>query len=178
MRRAGTRPLWTIPRRGALIPFLVLLSLGSVAHAKEMTLRLRDQGCAPGKCVCLGSVPEVGPLEESGIRVEDLLRGIECLAADFDGNGQLDFAIPGGEGLAVVIMSGPGGHRAPIPLDASGVLRLYQPRREVGPNGEPASPNPGLWVPWVGQQHLFFVWDGKTFDRILLPSWVLPAEKE
>ena len=136
----------------------------------QYIIRVIKPGCVPGECICSGRVsPDVG-LDETGPRDEELERGVRCIAADFDGNGFTDFAIPGGEGMANVIMSNAAGFWRAARIDAGGVLELYPPRFIKGKQGEPISKNHGLLVRWVGQNHAVFTWDGEEFSRTLFPA--------
>jgi Domain of unknown function (DUF4440) len=109
-------------------------------------------------------------MNEIGPRPEELERGVRCLAADFDGNGAVDFAIPGAEGRATILMNDEAGLDHAVQIDAGGLMELYQPRASVGPLGEPVSRNHGILVRWVGQDHAVFVWSGKGFDRKLFSA--------
>ena len=106
-----------------------------------------------------------------GVDLRRLAEGAECLAADFDGNDVPDFVLMGGEGLLAVIRQGPDGPLAVVEVDAAGMPELYEPRREEGTHGEPPSGVYGIFVPWVGQNHAVFLWDGDGFHRTLLPAW-------
>jgi hypothetical protein len=99
-----------------------------------------------------------------------LASGVPCIVADFDGNGANDYALPGAEGLATVVLMRKMGFKRAVLLDAGGVLEFYEPRMSVGLHGEPASRRPGLWVRHVGQNHAVFVWRDGRFVRILFPA--------
>lgn len=48
--------------------------------------------------VCYGAVPRDVGLEQIGLSSEQLRKGAECVAGDFDGNGSIDFALYQEEG--------------------------------------------------------------------------------
>ncbi len=134
-------------------------------------IRLKDPQCVPGDCICYGSpIPELR-LNETGPRLEELQEGVRCIAADFDGNGFADFALPGSEGIVNVSMNNDGGFFRAERIDAGGVLELYSPRDSVGEHGEPVSKYHGLMVRWVGQNHAVFIWNNGGFNRILFPGY-------
>ena len=135
----------------------------------QYMVRVNKPECVPGECICSGRVSPAARLNETGPGVEDLERGVPCIAADFDGNGFTDFAIPGAEGTANVIMSNAAGFWRASRIDAGGVLELYPPRFTKGKQGEPISKNHGLLVRWVGQSHAVFTWGDEEFSRTLFP---------
>ena len=138
---------------------------------KRYSIGLAEPECVPGECVCSGEVSPEVRLNETGPRPEDLQEGVPCIAADFDGNGTIDYALPGAEGMANVILNDKEGLWRAIRIDASGVLELYTPRDLVGEHGEPKSKNYGLFVRWVGQNHAVFLWDGEGFTRTFFPGY-------
>lgn len=101
------------------------------------------------------------PLRGFGMYEWDLVRGVPCVAADFDGNGSLDFALQGfGTGvrpervLRVLFYERDEVVRT---LDIPGAgFELYLARPEEGEFGEPASKLDGL-VRW-GEGGSTFVW--------------------
>jgi hypothetical protein len=123
----------------------------------------------PGECICTGRADVRARLNETGPTANELRRGVRCIAADFDSNGVVDYALPGGEGLVTVILSRPDGSllRA-VRLDAGGMIHLYAPRSLPGREGEPAAKLHGLYVPWVGQSHAVFLWGGDGFARTVM----------
>ena len=139
----------------------------------EVQVSLADAGCVPGECVCRGSASPSAGLAQLGVDLSLLAEGDRCLAADLDGNDVPDFVLMGGEGLLAVIRRGPDGPLAVVEVDAGGLPELYEPRGEEGTHGEPPSDVYGIFVPWVGQNHAVFLWDGDGFRRTLLPAWVL-----
>ncbi|HEV8355141.1 MAG TPA: hypothetical protein VGQ17_00060 [Gemmatimonadales bacterium] len=139
--------------------------------AGEHRLGVEDPGCIPGECICRGRVDLRARLNETGPGPEELADGVRCIVADYDGNGANDYALPGAEGTATVILSKPdGGFLKAIRLDAGGLIHLYRPRAKPGPGGEPASLLHGLFVPWVGSEHAVFLWTGEGFARTLFPA--------
>lgn len=94
-----------------------------------------------------------------------------CLKSDFDGNGTSDYVAPLGEGWIKVFMNYGSDSERTIDIDAGGVAELYEPRDEVGENGEPIVENPSILVRWVGQVHVVFTWDGEKFKKISFPSF-------
>jgi hypothetical protein len=130
------------------------------------SIAVRQRTCARGECICSGRADLRARLNEYGPTPRDLRRGLRCIVADFDGNGAVDYALPGTEGSVTVILSTRRGDflRAEW-LDASGIIHLYNPRDQAGPNGEPRLH--GLFVPWVGQSHAMFLWNGAGFARTL-----------
>lgn len=158
---------------------LALLFVGSctaVAAAQtlpgvdEVKIRLKDPACIPDRCVCVGSFKPETWLQWHGPRPAELASGVPCIVADFDGNGANDYALPGAEGLATVVLMAKAGFKRVLLLDAGGVLEFYGPRKSVGPQGEPASRRPGLLVRNVGRNHAVFVWRDDWFVRILFPA--------
>ena len=140
-------------------------------RAGEHQLAVEDPGCIPGECICRGRVDLRARLNETGPGPEELAVGVRCVVADYDGNGANDYALGGAEGTATVILSkSDGGFLKAIRLDAGGLMRLYRPRPKPGPHGEPASLLPGLFVPWVGQEHVVFLWTGEGFARTRFPA--------
>lgn len=92
--------------------------------AKGKALELADPACtSTGACVCKGVIDEK-VRAELGRTTEQLAKGVTCLASDFDGNGTVDFAIPVGEGVAVVLMNGAAGVERQLSLDVGGDLSL------------------------------------------------------
>jgi hypothetical protein len=132
-------------------------------------LTVRQRTCVPGECICTGQADARARLNETGPTANEVRRGVRCIAADFDGNGAVDYALPGGEGLVTVILSTPGGGflRA-VRLEAGGMVHLYAPRSARGRNGEPPARLPGLFAPWVGQSHVVLLWDGDGFARTVV----------
>jgi hypothetical protein len=159
--------------RAACILALVTTSLAgaSYAHTQQPQghhLAVRRPGCVPGECICTGQADVRARLNENGPRPSELRRGVRCIVADFDGNGAVDHALPGGEGIATVILSTRGGgFLKAVTVDAAGMIHLYSPRATPGPHGEPPSKLPGLFVPWVGRSHAVFLWNGEGFARTL-----------
>ena len=135
-----------------------------------VSIGLNNAACVPGECICAGSFEPATWLQWHGPRPAELAGGVPCIVADFDGNGVDDFALPGGEGLATVVMMAKAGLRQAVLLDAGGVLVLYTPRKSAGPNGEPVSRRPGLLVRNVGRNHAVFLWRDGGFARILYPA--------
>jgi hypothetical protein len=132
-------------------------------------LAVRQRTCVPGECICTGRADVRARLNETGPTASELRRGVRCIAADFDGNGAVDYALPGGEGLVTVILSTPGrGFLRTIRLDAGGMVHLYAPRSAPGRDGEPPAKLHGLYVPWVGRSHAVFLWDGNGFARTVM----------
>jgi hypothetical protein len=157
--------------RVAFILVLVTVTLGGAASAQGQRptghrLTVRQRTCVPGECICTGRADARGRLSETGPTANELRRGSRCIAADFDGNGAVDYALPGGEGFVTVILSRPGGGflRA-VRLDAGGMIYLYAPRSAAGREGEPPAKLHGLYVPSVGQGDAVFLWDGDGFAR-------------
>lgn len=136
----------------------------------QYIIRVIKPECIPGECICSGRVSPDVRLNETGPGDEELERGVPCIAADFDGNGFTDFAIPGAEGMANVIMNNATGFWRAARIDAGGLLELYPPRLTKGKQGEPISKNHGILVRWVGQNHAVFTWDGEEFSRTLFPA--------
>jgi hypothetical protein len=136
----------------------------------ELTVMIDDSDCVPGECVCRGTAERSSGLWRVGLDAPQLSAGIHCVVADFDGNGHVDFAMLGGEGMLGVAMYGVGGATAGVEVDAAGYPGLYQPREAQGPNGEPPSNVYGIFVPNVGRNHAVFPWVGDTFVRSLYPA--------
>lgn len=136
----------------------------------NVTIRLKNSACVPGKCLCAGSFKPETWLQWHGPRPRELASGVTCIVADFDGNGTNDHALPGGEGLATVVFMGKSGFKKAVLLDAGGILELYKPRKSIGPNGEPANRRPGLRVRHVGSNHIIFLWRNNGFARISIPA--------
>lgn len=107
-------------------------------------------------------------LEHYGTRCE--ISNTNCLKADFDGNGIIDFSAPKGEGWIYVFMNLGAESEKIVEIDAGGVTELYAPRK-AGKRGEPGVNNPSILVRWVGQNHAVFTWDGKGFKKILYPGY-------
>ena len=146
------------------------LTIQDWMHGNRHGLRLKGPQRIPGKCVCTGEIGPEARFNETGPRPDELLEGVDCIAADFDGNGWVDYAIPGAEGIANIILNGPDGSWKVVRIDVAGMLELYPSRGEAGDHGEPVAKNPGLLVRWVGQHHAVFVWRGDTFVRLLFPA--------
>ena len=136
----------------------------------ELLVTLDQPDCVPGVCICRGNTERSSGLWRIGIEDRELTEGVHCVGADFDGNGAADLAILGGEGRAAVIMYSEGKPTSLIPVDAGGMIELYEPREAAGPRGEPASRLPGLLVQYVGRNHLVLLWGGETFERVLFPT--------
>ena len=140
-------------------------------RAGEHQLAVKDAKCVPGVCTCRGRVDPRARLNETGPGPEQLADGVRCVVADYDGNGANDYALGGAEGSATVILSKrDGGFLKAIRLDAGGRMQLYRPRAKPGTRGEPASVLPGLFVPWVGQEHVVFLWTGEGFAPTRFPA--------
>ena len=170
-----------VPDSRPLVLFLcalvLILGLSAVRAAAQtlpavddIAIRLKNSACVPGKCVCAGSFKPETWLQWHGPRPRKLASGVACIAADFDGNGTNDYALPGGEGLATVVFMSEPGFKKAVLLDAGGVLELYKPRKSTGPHGEPASGRPGLLVRHVGSNHIIFLWRNNGFARISIPA--------
>jgi len=161
----------------SLCAFAVSLGLSATRAAAQtlpavddVTIRLKNSTCVPGKCLCAGTFKPETWLQWHGPRPGELASGVACIVADFDGNGANDYALPGGEGLATVAFMGTSGFKKAVLLDAGGILELYKPRKSIGPQGEPASSQPGLLVRHVGSNHIIFLWRNNGFDRISIPA--------
>ncbi len=128
-----------------------------------------DSACAPGSCVCVGELEHDTRLEAIGVESGSFER-LDCVVADFDGDGRLDYAVPGGEGFAAVMLDLGDGQLRIFPIDAGGVLEPYPPRDAGGEDGGPAVDHWSLLVRWVGQSHAVFTWNGEGFERILYPA--------
>ena len=141
-------------------------SIATDSGAHRITID--EPKCVPGDCVCRGTVDARAKLNETGPSEQQLSDGLRCVVADFDGNGSHDYALPGGEGLEIIILStANGGFLRAVTIDAGGMVSLYPPREARGPDGEPPSKLPGLFVPNVGLDHAVFLWNGTTFARYL-----------
>ena len=140
--------------------------------AKESNkIKLKEPQCVPGECICYGSPNPELRLNETGPSPEEMQEGVRCIAADFDGNGFIDFALPGSEGIVNVSMNNGNGFFQAARIDAGGLLELYAPRESVGEHGEPKTKYHGLMVRWVGQNHAVFLWHNEEFNRILFPGY-------
>jgi hypothetical protein len=147
-------------------------ALGSAQDAPDpRLLSLVDSTCAPGACRCRGLIDSTGTLAASGVDRRALRLGVDCLAADFDGNHTTDVALTGGEGIAVIVRRLPTGALESHVVDAGGVLELYEPRSAAGPHGEPRSSYHGLFIRDVGKEHVVILWDGRRFGQTRLPAW-------
>lgn len=158
---------------GFMLALVAMFAAGSAGAQGQPPsghlLKVKEPRCVPGECICRGRADVRARLNENGPTPSDLRRGVRCIAADFDGNGAVDYALPGAEGLATVILSTRGsGFLRAITLDAGGIIHLYPPRATPGPDGEPATKLPGLFVSSVGQSHVAFLWDGQRFARTLV----------
>ncbi len=155
---------------GALVLVLGLSFSNAAARTlppvDAVDIRLGSPACVPGDCLCAGSFEPEAWLQWHGPRPAELASGIACIVADFDGNGANDYALPGAEGLATVVLMGEAGLKEVVLLDAAGGLELYEPRDSVGPRGEPASTRHGLLVRHVGPNHVVFLWQDAGFVRI------------
>jgi hypothetical protein len=163
-----------MPRGWAILMLLAAApwpSADAQAIREPVRVELADPPCAPGVCRCRGRIEAAGALVAHGVDARALERGVRCVAADLDGDGTTDFALHGGEGLAVIVRSPGGGAQEAVVIDAGGVIEPYAPRAAAGPHGEPAAAIHGLLVRWVGQHHAIFLWDGRQFVRTLLPAW-------
>lgn len=146
-------------------------SITALADApRSDDFRVKDPRCVPGRCVCFPTRSAAASLKNAGISSTIPRTGVDCVVADFDGNGAMDYAIPLGEGEASVLLYDRRGLLKEVRLDAEGVLEPYAPRRTRGANGEPASENYSLLVRWVGQTHVVFVWNGSGFERRRFPA--------
>jgi len=72
---------------------------------------LRGMFSVNGHSTCRGTLPESAKMDRVGLTQEDLNTGVECIIADFDGNGVQDFLIYGPlyrlkDHLALVIFNG------------------------------------------------------------------------
>jgi Tol biopolymer transport system component len=94
-----------------------------------------------------------------------------CFEADFDSNGLVDFTAPAGEGWIYVFMNLGTDLEKTIELDAGGVSELYAPRDTLGERGEPVAEHPSILIPWVGQNHVVFTWDGTGFKKVAFPGF-------
>lgn len=142
----------------------------SVTADNIHTLNVRNPKCIPGNCICFGEVDSSARLNETGPSPSELKKGVRCVVADFDGDGIVDYAIPGAEGSANIFLIGRKDSKTVVRIDAGGVLELYPPRKTKGPNGEPISEQYGLLVRWVGQDHVVFVWNGQDFRKEKFPA--------
>lgn len=155
------------PDSGTTTPAAVS-ARGESTISHEHRIMVDEPKCVPGVCVCRGHVDDRARLNETGPSPEQLGEGLRCIVADFDGNGANDHALPGGEGLEIVILStANGGFLRAVTIDAGGMASLYPPRETHGPDGEPPSKYPGLLVPNIGLDHAVFLWNGTTFMRYL-----------
>lgn len=134
------------------------------------SISVADSACAPGACVCVGELERHAGLAAIGVDSGSPAEWRDCVVADFDGDGRLDYAVPGAEGYAAVMLAVGGGHLRIFPLDAGGVLEPYPPRDAEGEDGGPAVEHWSLLVRWVGQSHVVFTWNGEGFERILYPA--------
>jgi hypothetical protein len=172
----------SIPSARTRSIFLFALTLGFLGIAAAVPvgawqlrsattkLTVKNPQCVPGQCVCSGAIDASARLNELGILASMLKRGIRCIVADFDGNGVPDYAIPGAEGSAAIILMSANRVARVAVIDAGGLLELYPPRNEPGDRGEPVSRNYALLVRWVGRQHAVFLWNGDGFTRALFPA--------
>ena len=144
---------------------LLLAAEASLPDIEAVTMRLAEPSCAPGECVCAGSFEPDTWLQWHGPQPGDLEKAVACIAADFDGDGIVDHAIPGGEGLATIVLGADQGPPRVVLLDAGGILEPYERREEPGPHGEPASDHPGILVRHVGPDHVVFLWVDGSFQR-------------
>jgi len=140
------------------------------ADTLALTIDVDDPTCVPGECVCHGSTERSTGLWRVGLETAELTAGVHCIAADFDGNGDRDLAMLGGEGHVGVIMYEGSAPSALHELDAGGFPQLYQPRQMEGPEGEPVAKRHGIFVPNVGQNHAVFLWSGEAFVKMLYPA--------
>lgn len=95
---------------------------GKAATGKA--LELADPSCSvSGTCVCKGAVDDAlrGELARSAKQLET---GVACLASDFDSNGAVDYVIPVGEGVAVILLNGAAGVERHLTLDVGGEVAL------------------------------------------------------
>jgi hypothetical protein len=147
-------------------------SLDSIEVIEKPKMILKDPSCPANNCICIGNngVYYRGRLNETGPNPSELKKGVRCVAADFDGNGIVDYAIPGAEGSANIFLMDQKDPKAVVRIDAGGVLELYQPRKTKGPEGEPISEHYGLLVRWVGQDNVVFIWNGRDFKTEKFPA--------
>lgn len=55
-----------------------------------------------GSMLCKGSMEDAHAFAEAGISLAQLKEGIDCVTADFDGNGYLDFVLYGSKRMEIV----------------------------------------------------------------------------
>ena len=104
--------------------------------APPATLSVSDGSCIPGKCRCSARFPDQWLLEHAGTNDREISA---CTVADFDGDGDWDASLPGGEGKSLMVFMQDARPHSVWYLDGGAVAELYPPRAQRGPNGEPAA---------------------------------------
>lgn len=127
---------------------------GRSTQGKSLTLT--DPSCtSSGSCVCKGVVEE-SVRGELGRSVGQLEKGVACLASDLDGNGAVDFVIPVGEGVAVILMNGATGLQRHLTLDVGGDVALTADKKTLRTELE------GMERTWA--------WSGEGFAYVETPK--------
>jgi hypothetical protein len=138
--------------------FPVSQRLGSLeGGAPAATLTVADTSCIPGKCVCSGRFAIEWGLNSAAIRDTEISA---CAVADFDGDGDWDASLPGGEGKSVMVFMQGGSPSATWFLDGGAVAEVYPPSGQRGPKGEPVTKNYAL----LGDEVLY-EWRDTMFVR-------------
>lgn len=91
---------------------------------------LEAKDCKDGACTCAGAVDEK-VREELGRTAGQLEKGVACQAADFDGNGKLDFVVDVGEGVAVVLFNGEKGVEKTLSLNVGNDAKVDAPSKAI-----------------------------------------------
>lgn len=146
---------------------------------------------------CKGSVPKTVELESVGLSASKLKDGVSCVAADFNGDGFLDFVLYGSKGqtevihydratktrvtktvevgrnLLAVFFQGPGVLRTQLIKNSAEVFifEAKDPNRKKYPKANPLLP--GLLRPGQGDRGWVYFLNEKTglFEEV---PWVMP----
>ena len=132
--------------------------LASVAGgAPSAVLEVADASCIPGKCVCSARFGLEWKLEHASVRDSEISR---CTVADFDGDGDWDASLPGGEGTSVMVFMQDGRPSATWLVDGAAMAELYPPSAQRGPKGEPVTKNYALL-----DDQVLYEWRDSLFVR-------------
>jgi hypothetical protein len=158
------------PRPASTEPFPAVRRIAAIADgALQASLHVSASSCVPGTCICVGEFRADWNLNDWGVEDRSLRRGTVCSAADFDGDGDWDAVIPGGEGFAIAIMMNEGRPTAAFVLDLGGAFEIVRTERIPRTRDGIAVGGYSLRVD-QGRRTLLFEWDDSSFTRREVPS--------